>query len=493
MIKLRDYQTKFIADIRETMASGHKKIIAYASTGAGKSIVIAQLAKLVLDKGGKVNIILPRKSLVSQLSETFTYYGINHTVFMSGESYYTQARCRIISIDTYLSRLKSEKIEFLEADLTCIDEAHAQMSDKKIELFNQYKMVIGFTATPQAPKNRPLNLIYSAIVPTLPMNELQRLGNLLPFRYFAFDGFHTEGVKTDRDGEFIGKDIDALVNETLKDEEGKTKIVGDVYTNWKKIASDRSTVVFAKTQAHARALVDEFISHGVSTEYIDCMVEMNDRQEIFDRIKTGKAQVIINVGIISMGIDLVILSCVVLATPIAKLHKYHQAAGRASRPYKDQKDAIIIDHAGIIARLGFVEDEQEWTLDGKHTVEELMKKAKEDAKEPKDIKCAECGSIYRSRRDCPTCGFESIKEGVDIPHHEANLTEVKKPSKPKPADKQRFYAMLLHYANDKGYKRGWADHKFKSKFGHFPAKKRGIEPIQPDPEMQRYINQPIKY
>src|SRR4029077_20890620 len=46
-------------------------------------------------------------------------------------------------------------------------------------------------------------------------------------------------------------------------------------------------------------------------------------------------------------------------------------------------------------------------------------------------------------------------------------------------DQRRFYGQLLYIADERGYKPGWAAHKFKEKFGAWPSW-RFVEPIAPD-------------
>jgi hypothetical protein len=46
--------------------------------------------------------------------------------------------------------------------------------------------------------------------------------------------------------------------------------------------------------------------------------------------------------------------------------------------------------------------------------------------------------------------------------------------------------MLVHIAKDQGYKPGWAAHKFKEKFGHFPAD-RCVMPIPPDDACRAWV------
>jgi len=45
--------------------------------------------------------------------------------------------------------------------------------------------------------------------------------------------------------------------------------------------------------------------------------------------------------------------------------------------------------------------------------------------------------------------------------------------------------MLTHIALERGYKAGWAAHKYKEKFGHWPPAKTA--PIPPSPEVLSWV------
>ena len=48
-------------------------------------------------------------------------------------------------------------------------------------------------------------------------------------------------------------------------------------------------------------------------------------------------------------------------------------------------------------------------------------------------------------------------------------------------DRQSFYSQLIFIANDRGYNRGWAAHKYKEKFGVWP---RNLKEVTMIPEMK---------
>jgi len=200
---------------------------------------------------------------------------------------------------------------------------------------------------------------------------------------------------------------------------------------------------------------------------------------------------IVNVGIVSVGIDIPNLSCVVLSRPTKLISVYLQCVGRVTRLFSGKVHGIVIDHAGIIEKIGLPTDRFEWSLDGKESVEARAQKSKEEKKEPKQITCSKCHCVFVSRRSCPDCGHEIVPKGEPIPTHKADLVEV---TKPKPADKSRWYSELLGYAKSHGKSDSFALAMFRSKFAEWPKKKHGVIPFPPSAEVLGYIkHSQIKY
>ena len=123
LFRSREYQEEQNRMVRNSIAK-HKRVISCMSTGSGKSVMMADLTLKAREKDKSVVIVLPRRSLVIQLSESFNNYGINHGVVMAGIRPYSSPRVQIVSIDTYKMRLAKGCIELLKADLLIIDEAH---------------------------------------------------------------------------------------------------------------------------------------------------------------------------------------------------------------------------------------------------------------------------------------------------------------------------------------------------------------------------------
>jgi superfamily II DNA or RNA helicase len=428
--------------------------------------MMGELTQKALEKGKRVAIFLPRRSLVNQLSESFIGWCINHGIVMSGVRPFTQPPVQIISIDTYTSRTEAKRMLAIDADIAIIDEAHLQFTPKKLGVFSRYKTVVGFTATPVAPKKQSLGEFYSDIVETITMEELIAQGYLSPLKFYAKPGIDLSGLKTDANGDYR----ESMLGEIMD----KPQLVGDIFENWRRIADGKPTVIFASSQAHARHLTDEFYSHGYRFEYVDCTFSDDDRKAIFDRVRTGESLGIINVGIVSVGIDIPNLEVCVLARPTKLISVYLQCVGRITRLSEGKQFGIVIDHAGIIEKIGLATEPFEWSLEGKETVEERLQKKKEETKEPKQIICKECGNVFSGRKTCPKCGYESVPKGEPIPVHAAELTEIKKVTS---EEKEQTYQEMLGWCRRHAKRDGLAYHAYIKKYGIGPAwKKIAIEP-----------------
>lgn len=71
MFKLYDYQQNLVDQARNELAKGNKSVLLISPAGSGKSVVIAEIARLTTAKGGRVMFTIHRQELVSQIIQTF--------------------------------------------------------------------------------------------------------------------------------------------------------------------------------------------------------------------------------------------------------------------------------------------------------------------------------------------------------------------------------------------------------------------------------------
>jgi len=479
-IILRDYQNDLITDTKSSLQAGNKRIILQSHVGSGKTIVASEIVRMAAEKLNRVLFLAPRRQLIYQAAQTFEDYGIRCGMIMAGERKSPSALVQVASFDTITARVGTGRMELPEAALVIVDEAHLCVSPARIKVLNHYKTVIGMTATPALANGKGMGFFYQDIVESLTMKQMVDGGHLVPMRYFVGTAPDLSTVKLNADGDYIEKQL-AEVNDD-------PKLIGDIFKNWKRIAGDKCTLVFAVNRKHAVHLHDEWQSHGIKTEYIDGDTPSDEREQIKANVASGKTQVIVNIGVLVAGVNWPRFDCVVIARQTRNIASWIQMIGRGSRLYPGKKETIVIYHGSNYEELGRIDDDIEWSLDDKDTVKERKQKAQQEKKEPREIKCI-CGAIFRASRICPACGHEMVAKGKEIPFHKVDLQEVVtgKKQKTTPAEKADWYAMLLFISRSKGYKDGYAAHAFFSKFSEFPHKKHGVEAIQPTKEVLGFV------
>jgi len=482
----RPYQLKAIADLRASVASGKRAPVLVMPCGMGKTIVAAHLIRGAVDKGRKVLFLAPRRELVFQTSEKLHALGIHHGIMMAGERPSMTPDVQVASVQTLFARYFRDhndgafSRELPLAELIVIDEAHSNMSAMTTRILEAYPKAvrIGLTATPARSDGRGLGEHYDDMVFGPSVADGTEMGMLVPLRYFGAEKADLSAVRMQA-GDYHQTDLGEAMN--------KPKLVGDVVQNWLRLCPDRLTVVFAVNRAHAMALREEFLSAGVSAGYIDGETPNDERHEIFAAMEAGDMRVLCSVDVVSMGWDLPLVSCGIIARPTKSIARYLQAVGRIMRIHPLKRDAWVIDHAGAVDELGFADDPQPWSLDGASKIQD--RKAAAEKKEPKPIECHQCHRVFKPAKKCPGCGHDmSGLASKAIEAHQAELQEIDRKTRTAKArdytmaDKQQWWSGFLHLARERGKGHKWVLAQYKSKFGVWP---RGLvdQPIQPAPEI----------
>ena len=178
------------------------------------------------------------------------------------------------------------------------------------------------------------------------------------------------------------------------------------------------------------------------------------------------------------GFDSPPVKCAILARPTKSTGLYLQMAGRILRPWQDQS-AIILDHAGCVMEHGLPQQDRTFSL------ETRRKKQGQGATEPPAKVCIECFAIVPlSVRVCPECGAQLSVGRDDVEETPEELVEVTVD------DVQRLeWQRLQALASLRGYKPGWAIHRFREKFGEAPSAsvRASAAPIEDQAEQRRAV------
>ena len=479
-MNLRPYQNKAIEDIRHHFSKGKKRILLVAPTGSGKTVIASSMMQKAKERSKFNLFVAHRRELVMQCSRKLSDFGLNHGVIMAEKSPNAMADIQVASIQTFASRKDRDDFIKPNADIVILDEAHRSVSGQFTELLKVYpnSFIIGLTATPIRNDGRGLGNIYEEIVECGSIKELTEQGYLVPNRIVAPTIPDLQKIRIVA-GDYEKKALTKKMN--------TAKLVGDIVSHWIKYGENRATVIFATSIAHSKHIANIFRQNGVPSGHIDSEQNELERETQLANLNSGKIKVLSNCQILTEGWDQPKISCVIIARPTKSYPMYLQMIGRTLRPYPNKKDTLIIDHSGCVYEHGFPEDAGNWTLSTKKP------KTKDKIKDPQPIEkqpftCVRCDTVYAPNRDdyaCPNCALIPTKKERIVLISEGRLVEMPK-TKPNANDKQNFYAQLLFYCRQKGYKEGWASHTFKQKYGHFPHNKKTF-PIATGKDVMSFI------
>ena len=465
MLELRPLQVNALERLRDVMRAGHLRVMLYAPTGAGKTEMAIALMDATAKKGNRAAMVLDRVLLCDQTSARMEKYRIDHGVLQAGHWRYRPAeKIQVCSAQTLEARGS-----FPDCNMVLIDEAHTQRKETTEFARKSKAAVIGLSASPFT---KGLAETYTAVVSMATTRELVDAGLLAPLRVFVAQEIDMGGAKKIA-GEWSQKEAT----------ERGIKITGDIVAEWIKkthevFGGPRKTIVFAAGVAHGNDISQKFMEAGynfVSLSYTD---DDEFKRQVIEDFARPDTQIhgLIATDILTKGFDVSDVMIGVSARPFSKSFSSHvQQMGRVMRAHPGKSFALWLDHSGNYLRF-----RAEWDELYSSGVSELVPGGSEKAKkEPSEFekekaKCPKCGSLWPGRSDtCPHCGYvrARINDVVALPGQLSEI-EGEKPEKYDSATKERWFQELLGYARTKGYKDGWAFHKYLEKFGVQPAWKK---------------------
>ncbi len=181
--ELRDYQQAAVAAIRAEFGKKNQPVLFVLSTGGGKTYTFSYIAYNAALRNNPVVIIVHRRELLLQASESLRSLGIEHGIISPHFTPNPRAMVQVASVDTLANRLKKRNFDF---SLVIFDEAHHVVATNKwgrvYDALGQPPM-LGVTATPCRTDGKGLGVedggLFQSLVIGPPVSELIRRGNLL--------------------------------------------------------------------------------------------------------------------------------------------------------------------------------------------------------------------------------------------------------------------------------------------------------------------------
>jgi superfamily II DNA or RNA helicase len=391
-LEKRWYQQKAEDEVALALKE-HTGVICCMPTGTGKTLVLVNVIKRILNRGKSVMVLLNRIELIDQATKTLKRHGLSGCMILPDREIYT-TNLYVASVQTLNNRANKPLVDFI-----CVDECHIEIFDRTLLEYPSVKK-IGFTATPMRMKNTsPLGGFYTHIVEPITITESIKQGFLMP-AYYCGAKESMANVKLGSDGDYDESEMYAVFD--------KPKLYKDVVDKYTRFTPNQKAIVFCINVEHGEKTAKEFTDSGYPAVFLDGTTPKKIRKDALGKFESGEIKVLVNVGLYIYGLDVTSITVVIVDLMTKSIPKWLQMLGRASRPHEGKDRFTAIDMGGNLSRLGLWEMERTWDL-----FPQKKKKGKTDVfpikqcdESTKDINGKQgCGYLVPIQtKVCPNCG-----------------------------------------------------------------------------------------
>lgn len=414
-MQLRPYQQQAVDSAIKDLGR-HSKALVVAATGAGKSLIIAEVCKRFLSRfpDKKILALCYVREILESNHQKTELYGLESGIYCAGMG---QKDCESSVVHGSRQSVAMNIDDFIDRDLVILDECHMLNPEEGqyqqiIDTINP-KFCMGLTATPYRTAGGWIygkRKFWPKVSYEIGMKQLTEMGFLSPLEYQEHQLVDVSDVKIVR-GDYDAKQLDAkLKNQELIDTSLKT---------WHAHAKDRNlTLFFCHSREHAKECREAFrnLYPELIGAYLDGTTKSKEREELIESARDGLINAIFSVATLTTGTDIPPIDCICWLRPTQSAVLWVQGTGRGVRLAQEKDNCKVIDLVGNRLRLGDVDNpEVKPQGSGKKpfTPEELL----EMGIDPKEVKgeaptkeCDNCKAIiHAASKKCDDCGLLQVK------------------------------------------------------------------------------------
>lgn len=363
MITLRPYQQEAVDKTIEWIKKSTLPCLTEMSVGAGKSIYIAEVARIIHGMSGKrILCLAPRSELVVQNHSKYKGLGLDASIY-SASAGQKNLRHPVVfatpmTFKKVAMRLGSEFaaviIDECEGTTPVIREIIEEMRKGSPNL-----RVIGTTGTPftttdgfvyrededgrALPESLARDPYYAKKLYTVSTRQLLDSGYLTPAVVGGTgrESYDALSLTPNRGGKFNPADVDKVfVGHGRK----TAAIVADAMD---RMRHRKSIVIFAATIKHAEEIYAS-LHPGIAAVVSG---KTKDRSKVLERFDKGELRILINVNVLTVGWDCPRVDGIVLMRATESARLLAQIIGRGLRLFDGKEDVLLLDYAKNFERL----------------------------------------------------------------------------------------------------------------------------------------------
>ncbi|CAM3401308.1 DEAD/DEAH box helicase family protein [Halomonas lysinitropha] len=394
---LRPYQQASVCRVVEHFRGSSDPAVVVLPTGSGKSLVIAELARLAR---GRVLVLAHVRELVEQNHAKYRAYGLEADIFSAGLGRKEAGRQVVFgSVQSVVRGL--EHFDNGSFTLLVIDECHRvspaedssyrQVIDR-LRAANPHLKILGLTATPyrlgqgfiyhrhyHGMVRGEENAFFRDCVFEQPLRLMVKQGYLAEPRRIdaAVERYDFSALTPGTSGLFREEEL----NRFVAGHRATPGIIAEVVER----ARDRQGVMlFAASVAHAEEILG-YLPAGEAA-LVTGETPSIERERLIGAFKARALKYLVNVAVLTTGFDAPHVDLIAILRPTESVSLYQQIVGRGLRLEPGKRDCLILDYAG-----------NPWDL---YAPEVGSPRPASDA-EPVQVECPACGhaNLFWGKRD----------------------------------------------------------------------------------------------
>lgn len=351
MLVLRDYQVSLTrALVGQPHRPGERRLVQLA-TGGGKTCVLNEFLNHMVRNGYRALVVTKDWTLLAQAARDFVerYNGLQSIGYV-GEG--QQAKILFEGIEkagdrpvtyTTIHSWSNRADQLGPYDFVLIDELHwgegAPLYMKLLEKYSSQSVFIGFTATPR--KWTSFQLV----------DRAYDFAELLSRGYLAkpiIEEAQQTNVRWSPERSSAHGDFTQTSLRELATNPSRNRLIVRTYmTNQAKYGK---TLVFACNIDHAEVLANLFQERGVRAGVVHHKIE--NRKEVIQDFDASNLDVLVNVSMLTHGVDIPTIQTVFLARPTTSDILFSQMIGRGSRKTASKTSFFIVDFVDNVTKYG---------------------------------------------------------------------------------------------------------------------------------------------
>lgn len=357
MSKLRDYQQSAINALwAYWKRNKHTHPIIMAPTGAGKSVIIAEICRKILSARPQYRILVVshRKEIIEQnAKELFELLGQPIGIYSAGLKSKTIRKITCANVQSIYKKR-------IEAELVIVDECHLiskeseSMYGKLINNItssspesNGMPKIVGLTATPFRLDSGSLigpGQLFSHICYDIQIGGLIDKGYLSPLFSISNEGIDLTGIK--KSGfDYKQEDVESRMTATAKKHVDEILKYAETYKR-KKI------LIFCSGLKHVDLITKLLKEAGEIVDYVTGEMVAWERSLALTRFASGASRFLVNCDVLTTGFNQRNIDCIVLLRATTSVALYIQMVGRGSRTAEGKENCLVLDFGTNITRHG---------------------------------------------------------------------------------------------------------------------------------------------